>query len=257
MIIKSYHFSDLGNYRKINEDCVLILNKIFQPQNMKSFEYQVVNVPNPFFAIADGMGGHEKGEIASFSTLKFLMENMSQSTSPKEFKSLLFKAKSNLNEIATSNQSPGLGTTFTGTYFFQNLVHIFNIGDSRVYRIRRRKLERITDDHSEVFELFSDGKITEDEMRTHKHKNLLTSALIGDLTNQKPNIFEKSLPIQIGDLFLLCSDGLWEGIPLAHLEKIFLENSAEEEICSELIHFSLKYGGMDNLSFILLKVVDT
>lgn len=256
MILKSFFFSDIGNYRKINEDSVLLVNKVFQPTRMKTYEYNVFNEDYPLFALADGMGGHDKGEIASYSILKYIQELMTTNPNPKDMKSILFKGKLHLNDLAESNQSPGLGTTFSSIYFFDKTAHIYNVGDSRVYRIRKRKLERLTEDHSEVFELFKSGEITEDELRTHKSKNILTSALIGDFTNQKPTIFEKNVPVLIGDLFLLCTDGLWEGIPLSNFEKIFLETGQEEALCSEMINFSLKYGGMDNISFVLLKVID-
>lgn len=256
MILKAFYFSDLGNYRKINEDCILLDKHIFQPQNMKTYEYMILNSRNPFVAIADGMGGHDKGELASYSTLSFLKENMESNPPFKEIRNILYRSKTYLNEIAESNNSPGLGTTLSGIYFYEGIAYIYNIGDSRVYRVRKRKLERLTDDHTEVFELFQSGKISEDEIRTHKGKNLLTAALVGDFSNQKPNISEKNISLRIGDIFFLCSDGLWEGIPQTHFEKLFLENSSEETICSELINFSLKYAGLDNISFILLKIVD-
>ena len=152
--------------------------------------------------------------------------------------------------------SPGLGTTLCGIYFLNKKALVYNVGDSRAYLLSSSKIDRITEDHSEVFELFKKNNITEEELRVHKRKNILTSAIVGDLTDRKPLIYEKELNLSIGSTFLLCTDGLWEGIPQNMFNQFLEKDSSEEAFCTQLISFSLKYSGLDNISFILLKVVD-
>ena len=256
MIIKVFYFTHNGNYRNNNEDSLLIHDTVVQTKQMKSFMYQIVNQKNPIFAVADGMGGHDKGEIASYTVLESLNNFKHNIQSSKDIKNEIIRAKSFLNEKANSMNSPGLGTTLCGIYFLNKKALVYNVGDSRAYLLSSSKIDRITEDHSEVFELFKKNNITEEELRVHKRKNILTSAIVGDLTDRKPLIYEKELNLSIGSTFLLCTDGLWEGIPLNMFNQFLEKDSSEEAFCTQLISFSLKYSGLDNISFILLKVVD-
>lgn len=256
MIFKIFYYSDVGNHRKVNEDAILIHDTIIQPHKMTSTKYEIKKSDEFIFCIADGMGGHDKGEVASYKILEYIKSHYISNKSFKDWKNLILNSKTYLNEIARSQDSPGMGTTLSSLFFKGTKAQILNIGDSRIYLIRNRKIERITDDHTEVFELFKEGKLSEEEIRTHKRKNILTSAIIADYSESKPNVFEKLFQPKIGDMFLLCTDGLWEGIPFQILEKIFLESGKEDEICITLKDFSLKYAGMDNISFLLLRLVD-
>jgi protein phosphatase len=256
MIIKVFYFTHNGNYRNNNEDSLLIHDTVVQTKQMKSFKYQIVDQKNPIFAVADGMGGHDKGEIASYTVLESLNNFKHNIQSSKDIKNEIIRAKSFLNDKANSMNSPGLGTTLCGIYFINKKALVYNVGDSRAYLLSSSKMDRITEDHSEVFELFKKNNITEEELRVHKRKNILTSAIVGDLTDRKPLIFEKELKLSIGSTFLLCTDGLWEGIPHDMFNQFLEKYSSEESFCSQLISFSLKYSGLDNISFILIKVVD-
>jgi serine/threonine protein phosphatase PrpC len=256
MIIKVFYFTHNGNYRKNNEDSLLIHDTVVQTKQMKSFKYLVIDQKYPIFAVADGMGGHDKGEIASYTVLESLSNFKHKITSSKDIKNEIIRAKSLLNEKANSMNSPGLGTTLCGIYFINKKALVYSVGDSRAYLLSSLKMERITEDHSEVFELFRKNNITEEELRVHKRKNILTSAIVGDLTDKKPMIYEKELKLTIGSTFLLCTDGLWEGIPHDMFNQFLEKNRSEETFCNQLITFSLKYSGLDNISFILIKVVD-
>ncbi|NBU96668.1 MAG: serine/threonine-protein phosphatase, partial [Spirochaetia bacterium] len=150
----------------------------------------------------------------------------------------------------------GMGTTLSGIIFFKNQGIVYNCGDSRVYQIESNSLERITEDDTEVFSMYKKGAITEDQIRLQKGKNILTSALIGDDKERVPKISFHKVQFRIGSRFLLCSDGLWEGIPIEKFKSFFIDNLSEEEICKTMEQFSLKYSGLDNISFILLKVID-
>jgi len=256
MIIKVFYFTHNGNYRKNNEDSLLIHDSVVQTKQMKTFKYLIINQKYPLFAVADGMGGHDKGEIASYTVLESLSNFKNNIHSSKDIKSEIIRAKNILNEKAISMNSPGLGTTLCGIYFKNKKALVYNVGDSRAYLLSASKMERITEDHSEVFELYKKNNITEEELRVHKRKNILTSAIVGDLTNKKPLIYEKELKLTIGSTFLLCTDGLWEGIPHDMFNQFLEKNRSEESFCNQLITFSLKYSGLDNISFILIKIID-
>jgi serine/threonine protein phosphatase PrpC len=256
MIIKVFYFTHNGNYRKNNEDSLLIHDSVVQTKQMKTFKYLIINQKYPLFAVADGMGGHDKGEIASYTVLESLSNFKNNIHSSKDIKSEIIRAKNILNEKAISMNSPGLGTTLCGIYFKNKKALVYNVGDSRAYLLSASKMERITEDHSEVFELYKKNNITEEELRVHKRKNILTSAIVGDLTNKKPLIYEKELKLTIGSTFLLCTDGLWEGIPHDMFNQFLEKNRNEESFCNQLIAFSLKYSGLDNISFILIKIID-
>jgi PPM family protein phosphatase len=256
MIVKVFYFTHTGNYRKINEDALLIHDTLIQTKQMKTFKYCVVEDERPIFAVADGMGGHDKGEIASIFVLDSIFKNKSKIQTQKQLHQEIIQAKNSLNEKAFSLNSPGMGTTLCGIFFTGRKALIYSVGDSRAYSISASNIERLTEDHSEVFELFKNNTISEEELRLHKRKNILTSAIVGDLTDRKPKIFEREIPITIGSTFLLCTDGLWEGIPQTTFDQFVTKDSKEESICSQMIQFSLKYSGLDNISFIMLKIVD-
>jgi protein phosphatase len=256
MIVKVFYFTHNGNYRKNNEDSILIHDSVIQTKQMKSFKYQIIKQNNPIFAVADGMGGHDKGEIASYTVLESLNNFKHNIKSSKDIKNEIIRAKNFLNEKASSMNSPGLGTTLCGIYFINNKALVYSVGDSRAYHISSSKMDRITEDHSEVFELFKKNTISEEELRVHKRKNILTSAIVGDLSDRKPLVYEKEVKLTIGSTFLLCTDGLWEGIPHDMFRQFLEKDNSDESFCNQLISFSLKYSGLDNISFIYLKIID-
>ncbi len=256
MIVKVFYFTHTGNYRKINEDALLIHDTIIQTKQMKTFKYCVVEDERPIFAVADGMGGHDKGEVASTSVLDSILKNKLKIQTQKKLHQEIIQAKNSLNQKAISMNTPGMGTTLCGIFFTEKKAMIYSVGDSRAYSISTSKIERLTEDHTEVFELFKNNIISEEELRLHKRKNILTSAIVGDLSDRKPKIFEREIPVTIGSSFLLCTDGLWEGIPQATFDQFVQKDFKEESICTQMIQFSLKYSGLDNISFILLKVID-
>ncbi len=256
MIIKSFYFTHVGNYRSINEDTLLVDDKIFQTKGMDSFSTQIISTQNAIFAIADGMGGHAKGELASHSILSYLRDNKNNIKTEKDLKNTILNSQKKLSDIAKNNNSYGMGTTLSGILLLKNKGIIFNCGDSRVYQIDSDDLVRITEDDSEVFSMFKNGEITEDQIRLHKGKNILTSAIIGDDKDRIPKISNQIVKYKIGTRFLICSDGLWEGIPIEKFKSFFREIISEEELCKTLAQFSLKYSGLDNLSFILLKIIE-
>ena len=255
MKIQASFLTNFGNHRVKNEDSLLVQNDVIFQSQMFDSESRLVDSETSMFCVADGMGGHLGGELASKSVLFYLRDQINQLKSIRNIRNAIHKSKVMLNSIAFETKTFGLGTTISGMIFRKKKAIIFNCGDSRVYKIEGKVLHRLTIDHSVVQNMYNAGLIEEEEMRTHPNKNLLTSAIIGDYTSHYPNIFFKEISISVGDQFFLCTDGLWESMSRSELEKIFCNSKSMDETANRLNEFSLSNGGRDNITLILLEVV--
>jgi protein phosphatase len=256
MIVKASYITHFGNHRKTNEDAVLLQDLLVKGVSMPTPGYKVLEQDGIVFCVADGMGGHVNGELASESILSYIRQNVSNLSNRKSIQKIIYESRLLLNQVAIQNDAYGLGTTLSGAYLKGNKAIIFNCGDSRVYRVQNLYLEKLTNDHSLVQALYNSGTISEEQMRTHPNKNILTSALIGDLSDQIPEIFFKEITLKVGTQLLLCTDGLWESLTADELIQCMSEKKSIEEISIILMEAALKRGGKDNISFILLQVVD-
>lgn len=206
MEFKSFGFSDPGRARDHNEDSYLC------------------NDEERLFLVADGMGGHASGETASqlavSSVEEFVIRSRSEDIewpieynkdlSPEQNRLLAAVTLANrrILELASQDDSTkGMGTTLSGVTIEEDYLAIVNVGDSRLYRVRNEEIEQITQDHSLVGEQEREGLLTKEEARQHPNRHILTSAL-GDI-NQKPKIDISRTEIIEKDLYLLCSDGLY------------------------------------------------
>ena len=189
------------------------------------------------FAIADGMGGYNAGEVASRLALEKL----------KAEKEDLIRY-----EKARSDASlEGMGTTLCGIYFTgTGKGYVFNVGDSRVYLLRKDQLKQITRDHSLVAEMVENGEISQEEAFNHPRKNMLTRGIGVD---EKVNGDVFVIDVYTDDIILLCSDGLTD---MLHDDEIRerLRTEDPEEAADSLLSRSLENGGRDNISFIILKL---
>lgn len=256
MIVKASYLTHFGNLRKTNEDAILLHEFLVGEKNMVEPGYMVFQDDSLTFCVADGMGGHVNGELASETVLTYVKDNLSQFQNKRNIQKAIHSSKLFLNQVAISENAYGLGTTLSGISLLKNKGILFNCGDSRVYRIQDGSVEKLTIDHSVVQALYNSGLLDEEGMRTHPHKNILTSAIIGDLNTDKPDIFMKEINVKIGTQILLCTDGLWESLITDELISCLEGESGIEDTASKLMHFSLKKGGRDNISFILLQIVD-
>lgn len=233
MKVKS--LTNIGLVRKVNED-----------------SYLVDEIRN-LFVVADGMGGHKGGEIASTLAIKTIDKLLVVDNDSKNQGDLLKKAIEKANSLiykkATSDKSfSGMGTTITAVLVHTNKLYIANIGDSRAYLITKDKIELLTEDHSLVRALMNTGEITEEEAYKHPNKNILTRALG---TEEKTNVdlFERDL--KTGDHILLCTDGLTNLIKDEELLEIIVNNELEKAV-NKLMDLALKRGGNDNITLILV-----
>lgn len=244
-MLNIHFFSIKGNYRNDNQDSVLIGSKIIpdgEIGNIKTHE-------NITLAIADGMGGLSKGAVASRLCLEELKKN--SFNSKFDFKNFLLKVSESFH-INSPNEK--MGTTLSGMVFFKDNIKIFNIGDTRIFQFTHTDekyiLNLITTDHTLAYESYLHNNSTLDSVRHHPRKNLLTSCITSDSRSiNKFDYFE--IPSKHGDIFLICSDGVWENFDILELENLF--NSEDlEAICNVLK--DKKYNiARDNQSIILIR----
>lgn len=223
--------------------------------------------------LADGMGGLNAGEVASSMSVNLLMEQLvayrlGESPLPeqlgqgKDLAPMPVRVLQRCVEMAndavytasqTQKEYEGMGTTVIAGMFYDNKAAFAHIGDSRVYRFRTPALEQITRDHSFVQELIDKGLYTKEEARVSDKKNVVTRALgVGPFVEVECNEFET----QVGDIYLMCSDGLHDMVPDREIERAFIELGGNlDELSGYLVQLANANGGRDNVSVILGKVV--
>lgn len=254
MLINASYVTTTGKVRKNNEDSIL-LNETLTRRNMSRVASVKSEGDRLVFMVADGMGGHTKGELASNAVLTVFKERYKELDTAANIHNAIRLAKETLNRLAEKDPgSLGLGTTIAGMVFSDTSAFLINCGDSRVYEAKG-PLRKITKDHSLVQELVDDGTITEQDMRTHPQKNIVTSAVIGDLTSSPPRYSLEELSVKKGQRFLLCSDGLWESVSQPDMaECLGLGDIKAGVEC--LLRHALDAGASDNVSIILLEVAE-
>lgn len=230
-----------GYVRENNEDALLLQDMVICVDNMEKPELIVLDEDYALFAVADGMGGHRGGEIASRLVLEVL--SVEKPKGAQEINLSLHKARDRLEEFARENPFyRGLGCAVAGLVYVSGSFIVFNVGDCRVYGLKDGSMRRLTVDHTEVERLVRRGLIDERSAKTHPQRHILTSALVGSPSYGEFELFAK--PVKNYREFLVCSDGLWE---LLEDEELSLD-------CNKLIELALQRGGRDNISYIKLKI---
>jgi protein phosphatase len=243
--------TDPGMVRSQNEDAVL------------------ANPPRGFVVLADGMGGYNAGEVASGMATTLLgteLEKAFAQRAPQErvaggklwahaaLEAEIARANGAIYQAALSQpQYAGMGTTLVTCVFYDNTLTVAHIGDSRLYRLRGEEFQQITRDHSLLQEQIDSGMLTPEEAKHSQNKNLVTRALGVDPTVE-PEI--RDYEVQVGDVYLLCSDGLNDMVDDGEIGMTLSALAANLELCaSQLIQMANDNGGRDNVSVILVKVV--
>lgn len=240
--MQTFYFTDPGKVRSHNEDSVIILNN-----ENKDF----------VLAIADGMGGHKAGEVASSIAIEHITESFEQLEKMGNKEDAIDWLRLIVKEINDKifayakkhPESKGLGTTLVIAIKTEDYILYGNIGDSSGYVIKNNILHKVTKDHTYVGMLVSNGKISEETAKTHPGRNLLTRAL-GANDPIEIDIFD--IDTSVKGLFL-CSDGLTNMLTNEQIEKVLNSNLAIEEVVVKLIKKANLRGGNDNISIAYLK----
>lgn len=220
-----------GNVRPINEDACLALPEL------------------GLVLVADGMGGHQAGEVASAMAAESLCASAKKAAgreiSVKSAVAWVRKANKAIFQAANEDLScSGMGTTLTFLYFMKGHAMLAHVGDSRCYLIRDGEIKQLTRDHSLVAELVASGEITPEQAKTHPYRNVITRALGTDSTVA---VDAQDVDCDEGDVFLLCSDGLSNYFEADELLKAVQEIPADA-LCDHLIGIALQRGGRDNIT---------
>lgn len=245
-------FTNVGHSRKNNEDAILIQDKIFFETSFNEVKFLNIEDEYLIIAVADGMGGHEKGEIAAKITLEVLKREKPKTE--KEIINSLKKARDFVEYFKDKNpEAYGLGTAVAGLIKQNDYMIIFNVGDCRVYKKVGRFLRKLSRDHTLVEELINKGYLDEYEAKHFPNRNVLTSAVVGDDYQTKLEVFTKEIKYKKGDIFLVCSDGFWEVFDEEELEEILSSDDIKE--ISDKIFKSLEKKVLnDNITFVILKI---
>lgn len=204
----------------------------------------------PLFAVADGMGGHEAGEVASEIAIETLTASAPTEPSATELGNAVIAANhAVISATLEGIGKPGMGTTLTAAMVKGTKLVVAQVGDSRAYLLHEGSLQRITRDHSYVADLIEQGEITEEEARWHPQRSVITRALGGD-ENMVPDLYE--LTVGEGDRLLLCSDGLTSMVPDERIEEILVDTPDPQEATDALVNEALQEGGHDNVTVIVV-----
>ena len=229
--------SDTGRRRSANED-----SWIAKP---------------PVFAVADGMGGHDSGDLASAAVVEQLLDAARDDwASPSGVESALQAATADIATVSGRTQH-GVGTTVTGAALVlqdgEPFFAVFNIGDSRVYRFERNELSQVTVDHSVVQELVDSGALTREQAEHHPDSNVITRA-VGFAADPRPDYW--MLSARTGLRLLICSDGLTKEVSESRLRLHLAAGLKPVDTAGALVDAALAAGGRDNITAIVVDVLE-
>jgi protein phosphatase len=224
--------TDRGKIREINED---------------TFGYH-----DNLFVVADGMGGHQAGEVASAIAVETILKADLNGEPKTALRNTLIAAEQAILKKAAQDQElNGMGTTVAVLYLEAERAYVTHIGDSRVYYLSGNNLRQLTHDHSLVYELVKSGEITAEEAKNHPQRNILTRAL-GSNDTLEIDIIE--IEVVEGDKFLLCSDGLTNSIPETLIKELISSEEDPEIIVDRMIASANELGGSDNITVVLVEI---
>ncbi len=234
------YITDKGNVRSINEDSI----GVFEFNNMS------------LYIIADGMGGHNGGDVASHMAVEISSNYIKENLDKKSPKDLIInsykKANRKIFETGYENDNlNGMGTTMTMAIKKDSKLYVGNVGDSRCYILdAEENLIKITVDHSLVQELIESGNISEEESRNHPNKNIVTRALGGSFDVKVDNF---QMDLSFIKKVLICSDGLTNELSEDEICYLLVNIEDEQEVCNKLLELCKQRAAKDNISIIVFK----
>jgi len=238
--------SDIGKIRKCNEDSIFVSNS-------------AIGCLENLYVVADGMGGHKSGEVASSSAVKFFREFIENADNRADNKNEILDtlvegvgyANKKVNEMSKTDDSyTNMGTTFLAASISNGKIYIVHVGDSRLYIVRNKEIRQITTDHTYVMDMVRSGFITKEQAKIHPDRNIITRALGIEENLSIDGIFNK---IQYDDIVVMCSDGLYEMVDDEKILSVAEDDSLNlEEKAERMIQCANSLGGKDNVSVVLI-----
>ncbi len=240
--------TDVGKKRQVDEDAILAV------ETVSGFESEINR--RFLLVLADGMGGHAKGEIASRMVVDAVAKRMSavllsnQGDYAHEIGESIRAANANILQHTVDNpETEGMGSTVVCAVVDGTSVHLANVGDSRIYVISKEEIRRVTKDHSYVQELIDEGQISEEEARNHPKKNVITRA-VGIYSEL--DVDTMKLTLSEDEHLLLCCDGQLIHVEDKELQETVVQSPNTQEACKRMVDMANERGGEDNISVILL-----
>jgi serine/threonine protein phosphatase PrpC len=229
----------VGQVRSNNQDSALVIET------------------NDLYGVADGMGGHQGGEVASAMAVALAEQHSGERTLDALKQAARVANRAIFEKAGSDPDLHGMGTTLVAVQLVDgpegDEIAWINVGDSRVYLLRDDELRQLSHDHSLVEDLVRDGRITRDEARVHPQRNILTRALGIDLD---VNVDGASLLPLAGDRYLLCSDGLFNEVSLDQMSSVLRRLVDPNEAAAELVRLANEGGGRDNITVVVVDVID-
>jgi PPM family protein phosphatase len=225
------HATDMGRVRERNEDSVLI--------------------DPPLYVVADGMGGHRGGDVASQLAVE-TMERLAGEDRGSLVDHVRRANRAVWDRSVEDQRLSGMGTTLTAAKVDGSSVLLAHVGDSRAYLMRDGSLQQLTDDHTLVARMVKSGEITQAEADVHPHKNVMTRALG---TDQDVEVDERSVTLVDGDRLLLCSDGLTGMVTEDQIQAILQASPDPQTAADRLVRAANRAGGVDNISVVVLDAI--
>jgi PPM family protein phosphatase len=226
--------SDIGRLRQRNEDAYLVKDSLF--------------------VVADGMGGHRGGDVASSLALETIESGAPDDVTLQGLVEDIKRANQAVLERGEADRNlRGMGTTITALLVEDGRAHVAHVGDSRAYLLRDGALQQLTEDHTLVQRMVREGRLTEDEAAHHPQRSVLTRAL--GVEEEVP-VDELTLDVHSGDRLLLCTDGLTTMIDRGRIQKILAREMDPQAACDKLIDAANRAGGDDNITVIVLDFVE-
>ena len=244
-MLEAYSVTDIGRKRQLNQDYVFSSAK------------PMGNMPN-LFIVADGMGGHNAGDYASKCTVETVVGEIRNSFEKNPtiiVKKAIETANRKIRELAAADENLlGMGTTLVVATVIGKYLQVANVGDSRLYLVGKHGIKQITRDHSLVEEMIRLGGLSREDARRHPDKNIITRA-IGARDYVEAEFFTEEL--ELGDIILMCSDGLSNMLEDKEIEKIVQNEELEElkQKAEALINAANNNGGKDNIAVVLVKIL--
>lgn len=223
--------TDVGCVRERNEDSLV--------------------VSPPLFAVADGMGGHAAGDVASETAVETLQKFAPTSANVEDLGQAVINANMAVIEESRKAGLEGMGTTMTAAVIEKSRIAIAHVGDSRAYLLHHGRLQQITRDHSLMADMIEAGRITPEEARHHPNRSIITRALGSDPAMQ-PDLYE--LTASPGDRLLLCSDGLYSMVEDEQIQSILARTRDPQRCASALVNAAIAAGGLDNTTVIVVDI---
>lgn len=239
--------TDTGCVREANED---------SGRHVKPIDTDIKNKRGTLTVVADGMGGHASGEVASqmaIELISYFYYADEENSAPEALRNAIQQANKEIYQTAIADEKYyGMGTTLVALILLNEVGYSAHVGDSRLYRLRNKQLELLTMDHSQVMEMVKEGIISLEEARNHDDKNVILRA-VG--TQEKVEVeISEAFKVKSNDQFLLCSDGLSDMVDDDVIAEVWTKAKNVHEASENLVEKAKEYGGHDNVTAAIIKM---